>query len=383
MRYLTDCLKQDLQKKLVFLAGPRQVGKSTVAKGLIASPNCYLNWDIGTHRKIIRELEWPKDQGIVVLDELHNYPKWKGLLKGVIDEFNNKPPILVTGSARLETFRKGGDALTGRTYLYRLHPIDPLEACSHFSESSLLSASTRLLQTGGFPEAFLNTKEADRLREDRLQIVVREDLRDLSNISELRGMQLLVDLLRERVGGVVNYSNLAADIGVSSPTIKKWVELLERLYVIFLVYPFSRNLARTIRREPKVFFFDCAAGTNGEGARFENLIAGTLLKYLQFENDHSGRRFNLHYYRDKDGREVDFVVTNGLKPHLLVEAKKSDATLSSALSYLSNRLPDASPWQIVGATSRGRQVGAIRIVGIQDLHLIIAGLSISPISRQT
>ncbi len=129
MRYLAKLVQTDLQKKLVFLAGPRQVGKSTLAKQLGISKNCYLDWDIPADRKIVRDIGWPKDQGVVVLDELHKYPKWKGLLKGVIDEFQNDPPLLVTGSVRLETFRKGGDALTGRTYLYRLHPIDPLEAC--------------------------------------------------------------------------------------------------------------------------------------------------------------------------------------------------------------------------------------------------------------
>jgi len=371
MRYLAKLVQTDLQKKLVFLAGPRQVGKSTLAKQLGISKNCYLDWDIPADRKIVRDIGWPKDQGVVVLDELHKYPKWKGLLKGVIDEFQNDPPLLVTGSVRLETFRKGGDALTGRTYLYRLHPIDPLEACHYFGEKSVSSATSRLLQTGGFPEAFLNKKEAARLREDRLQVVVREDLRDLSNISELRGMQLLVDLLRERVGGGINYSNLAADIGVSPPTVKKWIELLERLYVIFLLYPFSRKLARTIRREPKVFFFDCAAATNGEGARFENLIAGTLLKYLHFENDRNGRRNQLHYYRDKAGREVDFVVADGLKPCLLVEAKKSEATLSPSLSYLAQRLPEASPWQLVGGSLKARQVSGVRIVGIENLKLIV------------
>ena len=182
MRYLTEPITKDLSKKLVFLAGPRQVGKSTLAKSLITSQSNYLNWDILTDRKIIRDRAWVKDAGLVTLDELHKFPKWKSFIKGVIDEYGNSPPLLVTGSARLETFKRGGDALTGRTYMYRIHPIDPIEAVDYFKIPDPYTAAQMLLQTGGFPEAFLNPDDAARLREDRLQIVLREDVRDLSMI---------------------------------------------------------------------------------------------------------------------------------------------------------------------------------------------------------
>jgi predicted AAA+ superfamily ATPase len=367
MRYLTQQVQYDVAKKLVFLAGPRQVGKSTLARSLIQSPSQYLNWDIASDRKIIRDVSWSKNDGLVVFDELHKFVKWKNFLKGIIDEYGNVPPILVTGSARLETFKRGGDALTGRTFMYHLHPIDPLEAVDFFGAVDPFEASQKLIKTGGFPEAFLNPNDAARLREDRLQMVLREDIRDLSMISELRGMQLLIDLLRDRVGGTINYSNLASDVGVSAPTIKKWVELLERLYVLFLLHPFSRNISRSIRKEPKVYFYDCAVGTNGEGYCFENLIGLTLLKWIQFANDTVGSRFGLSYFRDKDKHEVDFVVTDGLKPIILVEAKLSDCATHSGLIYLKKIVPSCKAFQIVGARIKREEKLDIRKISVADI----------------
>ena len=250
MRYLIPRLREDLQKKMVLLAGPRQSGKTTLAKSLLDRHGEYLNWDITKDRKVIRELAWPKDASLIVLDELHKAPKWKNLLKGVVDEFGNKPPLLVTGSARLDAFRRTGDALTGRHYFYRLHPIDPAESKLFLPELTLDARIRRLLSAGGFQEAFLNPKEAARLRNDRMELVTREDLRDLSRVSSWRGPADLVELLRERVGKPVNYDNLAQSLGISPPTAKSWVELLEKLYIIFLLPPYSNRLSRSIPEGP-------------------------------------------------------------------------------------------------------------------------------------
>src|SRR5882762_7334573 len=348
MRYLTARLTRDLRKKMVLLAGPRQCGKTTLAKSLLDERGQYLSWDITKDRRIIREAAWPKDASLIVLDELHKAPKWKNLLKAVADEFGNKPPVLVTGSARLDGLRRTGDALTGRQYFYRLHPIDVAESKLFLPELALEERLRRLLASGGFPEAFLNPDEAARLRNDRMEIVTREDLRDLSRVTSWRGPADLIELLRERVGKPVNYDNLAQSLSISPPTAKSWVELLEKLYVIFLLPPYSNRLSRSIRKDRRIYFFDCAAAYDETGgAQLENLVACSLLKYAQFRKDAVGESWGIFYLRDKESREVDFVVTFNRRVHWLIEVKASDDSLGINLTYYTEKLRPREALQLV------------------------------------
>lgn len=363
MRYLTSRLVHDLQKKMVLLAGPRQCGKTTLAKSLLDDRGQYLNWDIAKDRKVIREVAWPKDASLIVLDELHKAPKWKNLLKGVVDEFGNKPPVLVTGSARLDAFRRTGDALTGRTYFYRLHPIDVAESRQFLPDMSLEERIRRLLQAGGFPEAFLNPEEAARLRNDRMELVTREDLRDLSRVSSWRGPADLVELLRERVGKPTNYDNLAQNLGISPPTSKAWVELLEKLYLVFLLPPFSSSLSRSIRKDRRFYFFDCAAAYDATGgAQLENLVASSLLKFTQFRKDAFGENWDVFYLRDKEGREVDFVVTHNRRVNWLIEVKASDGDVSTALRYYTQKLKPMESLQLVLNLERPQEKSGIKLL---------------------
>jgi uncharacterized protein len=363
MRYIAPRLVHDLQKKMVLLAGPRQCGKTTLAKSLLDDRGQYLNWDITKDRKVIREVAWPKDASLIVLDELHKAPKWKNLLKGVVDEFGNQPPVLVTGSARLDAFRRAGDALTGRTYFYRLHPIDVAESRQFLPNMSLEGRIRRLLQAGGFPEAFLNPEEAARLRNDRMELVTREDLRDLSRVSSWRGPADLVELLRERVGKPTNYDNLAQNLGISPPTSKAWVELLEKLYLVFLLPPFSSSLSRSIRKDRRVYFFDCAAAYDATGgAQLENLVACSLLKFTQFRKDAFGENWGVFYLRDKEGREVDFVVTHNRRVNWLIEVKASDGDVSTSLRYYAQKLKPMESLQLVLNLERPQEKSGIKLL---------------------
>jgi len=362
MRYLSLFLERDLKKKLVFRSGPRQVGKSTLAKSLLGSNGAYLNWDIREDRRVIREASWEKRSSLVVLDELHKLPKWKNFLKGIIDAHGNKPPILVTGSARLEILRKGGDALTGRTYHYRLHPIDVAESAAFLPGTSREKLVDRLLETGGFPEAFLHPKEADRLRNDRLDVVLREDLRDLSKTTAIHALGILLDLLRERVSGQISFANLAEDLSVSSHTVKSWIEILEGLYLVFRLPPYAGSLARSLRKEPKVYFHDCAAAFEGHGPRLENLVACALLKHCHLKHDAKGERLRLHYFRDREKRDVDFVVTENARVKWCIEVKEEDDHLHRPLAYLRERLKPAECLQLVRKLTRPKEVAGVKIL---------------------
>lgn len=365
MRYLADAVQRDLRRKMVLLAGARQCGKTTLGKSLLDANGQYLNWDIVADRRVIRERSWPKDASLVVLDELHKAPKWKNLLKGVADEFGNTPPLLVTGSARLDAFRKTGDALTGRQFFYRMHPIDVAESLRFLPDLDVESRVKRLLETGGFPEAFLHPEDALRLRNDRMELVVREDLRDLSRVTAWHAVSDLVELLRERVGKPVNYDSLARDLSVSAPTVKGWVELLEKLYIVFLLRPYSSRLARTIRKERRVYFLDCGAAydTTG-GSQLENLAACSLLKFVHFRRDAFGENWDLYYLRDKEGREVDFVVTLNRRVQWLIEVKASEDDVSRHLLYYAPKLQPKASLQLVLSLKRPLEKGGVRVLSL-------------------
>ncbi len=366
MRYISEKLQKDLSKKMVILSGPRQSGKTTLARHIAAEVGgLYFNWDIRSDQKTVRDIAWIKSAPLVVFDELQKYPKWKNFLKGVYDEHGRKQSILVTGSARLDTFRKSGDALTGRFYHYRLHPVDLLEAFRYFNGDRKLDEPeclSRLLSAGGFPESFLNPDDAERLRNNRFDVVVQEDLRDLSRVNSLRGVSLLIELLRERVGSPLNYDNLAKEIAVSPPTVKAWVELLERLYVLFLVYPYTGGLSRSTRKESKVYFYDCASAYNGEGARLENCVAAALLKYLHYLEDTTGAKGRLCYFRDREKREVDFVVEVDRRVRWIIEVKTDDEALHKNLLYLKERISPGESLQLVKNAVGVREIKGVRIV---------------------
>lgn len=367
MRYLQTSLEKDLKKKMVLLAGPRQSGKTTLAKSLCSRKGYYLNWDIQKDRKIIRDVAWPKDKDLVVLDEFHKAPKWKNILKGLADEYHNKPALLITGSARLETFRNSGDALTGRHYLYRLHPMDLWESSIMDKKTSQKERIQKLLSAGGFPEAYFHPKDADRLRKDRMEIVVKEDLIELSRIHAWRGPSDLLEILRDHVGQSIGYDSFTKDLGASAPTIKNWIMLLEKLYLIFLVPPYFKNVSNSIRKEKKAYFYDSAAAYDSTmGAQIENLVASSLLKFCHFKQDTLGENWELFYLRDKQKHEVDFVLTKNKKVDTLIEVKKSEDRISTGFRYFHDRLKPRRSVQLVLELDREMEKDGIKILPLGD-----------------
>jgi len=368
MRSLRPYLEQDLTKKMVFLGGPRQCGKTTLALDLLrrAGRGRYFLWDLDEDRDALRKKHWSDDDRLLVFDELHKFPRWKNWIKGVFDTQRQRHRMLVTGSARLDVYRRGGDSLLGRYHYWRLHPFSLTELPKGIPRSDALQ---RLLRVGGFPEPFLdgNEQAARRWRRERLQRVVRDDLRDLETIRDLGSLQLLLDALRARVGSTIVTHHLAQDLQVADRTIKHWIELLERMYVLFVVRPYTQRLPRAVQKPPKIYFYDNADVIGDEGARFENLVATHLLKRLQFLEDRDGYRYELRYVRDKEGREVDFVVTCDGNVTELYEAKWSDPTPAKALLYYAEKLKPTVAVQLLGTPTRTFRQGAFTLASALEM----------------
>ncbi len=361
MRYITAAIQQDLQKKMVFIGGPRQVGKTTLAKKLLSTTNGrYFNWDYDQDRHNILEHKWSHNDDLLIFDELHKFPRWKSWIKGVYDVVGNEHSILVTGSARLDVYRRGGDSLLGRYHYWRLHPFTLDEAPVDLNQYEIFD---RLMTLGGFPEPFLsgNLRESRRWKRERFNRVLREDIRDLESIKNIQGISLLVDLLRTRVGGMIVVSNLAQDLQVAPQTVKSWLEILERMYLIFRVLPYTQSIPRAILKPAKVYFFDNADTIDEKGARFENLIATTLLKRLHYLEDYEGYRYELRYIRDKEGREIDFVILKEGIIEELIEVKYSDDKLSKSLNYYAKKLEAKKTTQIVANLKQAYDKNGISI----------------------
>jgi hypothetical protein len=375
VRYVAAALEEALaERKMGLVAGPRQVGKTTLARSLLSDPRTsYFTWDLDRDRRRILRADgafWAippsPARARIVLDEIHKYPRWTRFLKGLVDTNRDDVEIIVTGSGRLDVYQKGGDSLLGRYLLHRLHPftvgellagghqdvITPEQLDDCLGGADLVpgagEALAQIERFTGFPEP-LFAGRVDRLRRwrrARRDLVLREDLRDLTRIRELGLIDHLVALLPERVGSPLSVNAIREDLGVAYETAKAWLATLGRLYFLFELRPFAGQLARTLRREAKVYLFDFTE-IDAAGDRFENVVALHLLKLVDAWNDRGHGDFALWYVRDKERREVDFLLTERRRPYLLLEAKLGDEQPTPALRYFRDRLRPRHAVQLV------------------------------------
>ena len=338
-RYLEPVLASVLPRKMVFLGGPRQVGKTTLAlsllgKGADERHPAYFNWDNPLAAGRVRRLEFPPSEPLLILDEIHKYARWRNLVKGICDTEKSRRRILVTGSARLDYYRKGGDSLANRYRYFRLHPF----SLGELSASPTKSDVDTLLRFGGFPEPFLlqDERELRIWQRDRVSRVVRDDLRDLEHVREISLVEHLVELLPSRVGSPLSIKSLREDLEVDHKTVDRWLTVLENLYLCFRISPFGAPKIRAVKKERKLYLWDWSMTPEG-GPRFENLVASQLLKYCHFLEDTEGYAMELRFLRDTDQREVDFVVLKNRKPIFAVECKSGDRAVSPAIRYFAER----------------------------------------------
>ena len=373
-RYLQSIVEEFCFKgqKMAFISGPRQCGKTTMAKTMLAEREngAYFNWDEHEFRKM-----WTKNPSqiipestktpLVVLDEIHKAKLWKRTLKGVYDTLKNPVDIVVTGSARLNIYKKGSASLLGRYFHFRLHPFSLREMTGsgplspdHFIENIFTRSRKNskndqenfemLFQFGGFPEPLFsqNERKARLWRMSRVEKVIREDLRDLSHVPELSQIEMLASLLPEKVGSPFSIASIREDLEVSFQTVKRWVDYLKELYYLFEIKPFYTAIMRSLRKEGKIYLWDYGE-VKDEAARFENLIACHLLKTCHYWTDSGEGNFELFHLKDKEKHEIDFLITKDRKPWLPIEVKLTDTVPSSHWKKFLNQMPCRKGIQIV------------------------------------
>ncbi len=364
-RYLDDLVARDLSRKMVLVSGPRQVGKTTLCQHLLSryETSQYLNWDIPADRAILQRGSWNPDAEVLALDEIHKRRDWKIWLKGIVDARREGQALLVTGSARMETWRQSGESLAGRYFSYRLHPISVKEWRAE-QGGTPDEALTRLMARGGFPEPCLATTEEDagRWRRQYFTDLIREDVVEFSRLHEINAMRLFVETLRDRVGSPLSLASISRDLGVAANTLRRYLDILQALFIVFLVPPWHRNIARATRQTPKVYFFDTGLVRGNEGIRFENAVATMLLKHVHFLQDAEGRDAGLHYIRTKDGSEIDFCLSMDNELTDLLECKFSETIRSRALMNFSEKFPQAAKVQLVRHLRQEEFHGPVQIL---------------------
>jgi len=363
--YEQTCLDLIAEKSMIFLVGPRQVGKTTLSQMICQrfSNHHYFSWDILPHRSQLLEnplffetLERRNPSPpLIVFDEIHKYGVWKNYLKSVYDQFHNSFRFLVSGSGRLDIYQRGGDSLAGRYFLFHLWPLtvaelgrrnrpiedflgDPLH-CNLDGLQKTTEIWERLATLSGFPEPFLSDKLSTyrRWSEVYSRQLIREDIRDLTHVRNVGEMEALYLLLPSKVGSPLSVPSLARDLKVSYNTIKDWLDIFERFFLSFSLSPWTFKIARAIQKEKKVYIWDTPLIKNAS-ARFENMVALELWRALTTWNDRGWGRFSLHFIKNKEQQEIDFLIADDREPLLLVEAKKEDTHPSGVLKKVQKTL---------------------------------------------
>ncbi len=359
-RRIEQVISQDLMKKMVMLAGPRQSGKTTLALGLLKkNSGHYYNWDDDQHKELIRKGDLDQSSKLWIFDEIHKYARWRNWLKGKYDLYHDQHKILVTGSAKLDLYNRGGDSLQGRYYFHRLHPftlseLQNIKIANTIEEMMLMENSPRkdsslddLMHYGGFPEPLFSNSENDaaRWRIAYGYRLIREDIRSLENIILIDKIQNLYDQLPSTIGSPLSINSLREDLEVNFRTASNWIDIFDKNYVSFRVPPYGAPKIKAVKKEQKLYLWDWAR-VEKSSARFENLIAMHLLRLCHWFLDVNGKEYELRYFRDTEKREVDFIIMDKKKPLIAIEVKEAEQGLDSNLKYLLERVKIPYAFQI-------------------------------------
>ena len=366
-------------RKMAFISGARQVGKTTLAESIKTqfSQSAYFNWDIADdQKKLLSEPYFfekydrdPSKLFLLIFDEIHKYSRWKSYLKGAYDKYRKEFCFLITGSGRLDLFKKGGESLLGRYFSVPLFPLTIGELKQAYPtlhefkeklnspEPDEAESYEALFEFSGFPEPFLRNEKAfyNIWSAERKKLLVKEDIRDVMNIRNISLLEMLSHLIPPRVGAPLSINALREDLGVAFETIRDWVAILGQFFYLFQITPYTGSLTRTLKKETKAYLFDWAE-VNDESFRFENLVALHLYKAVEYWKATGEGKISLHFLRDKEKREVDFILVEGSRPICLVECKNQDVSPASNLTYFQNKLKVPVAVQLVNKKGVCRKI---------------------------
>lgn len=361
-RKITEQIEKDLNKKMVLLAGPRQCGKTTLSLKLIKKfKGTYYNWDEDLHKDLIRKSNLDQDANLWVFDEIHKFSRWRNWLKGKYDLYHKDHKILVTGSAKLDLYHRGGDSLQGRYYFHRLHPFTVAELLNSKPPNSLEEileleikatkstdeALENLLHFSGFPEPLFSNSEdeAARWRISYGYRLIEEDIQSLEKINEVDKTKDLYDQLPLTIGSPLSINSLREDLEVNFKTVSRWIDIFEKNYVSFRIPPYGAPKIRAVKKEQKLYLWDYARAKK-TSVKIENLVAQHLLRLCHWFVDVKGKEYELRYFKDTDGREVDFIILEKNKPLIAIEVKESEQSLDSNLKYFLQRVKVPYAFQV-------------------------------------
>jgi hypothetical protein len=383
-RYLTKYILDDLNEKMVFVGGPRQVGKTTLASELVSnnfSQFDYFNWDNRQDRMRMLKSEWSGNASLIIFDEIHKYNKWKTFIKGEYDKLKKKYKFILTGSARLDIYRKGGDSMQGRYFYYCLHPFTLAELINEskrpdlfkeivFPSKFMKNEWLMLDKFGGFPEPIIkqSSRMLRRWHQDKHDRVFRDDIRDVENIRDISSVQLLGNLLPERVASPLSINSIREDLEVSHKAVSRWLNILESFYYCFRIYPYTGKNYRSLKKNPKLYLWDWSE-IRDEPSRFENCVACHLLKYVHFLHDYEGYDAKLHYLRNAEKKEVDFLVVVDDKPWFAVEVKLNDTNISPNLHFYQKKINIPFLYQVLKTSGIDRYINGIRLISADRFFL--------------
>jgi len=369
-RFLQDILfNNKFKRQMRFISGPRQSGKTTIAKIQLERTNCnnfYYNWDLKEVRDRFRQnsnflkedlLKINKNDKLwVCFDEIHKMPDWKNILKGFFDNYEDKVNFIVTGSAKLDFFRRSGDSLAGRYFIFRLYPLILAEITGKKVEDivpELTAEKTiekfisgerdaqnileQILKFGSFPEPFINNSEyfLKKWHESYFERIIYEDIRSISGIQKIRKLEDLTYLLPSKIGSPLSINSLKKDLELNFNTVVNYLKYLFLTFVIFEIQPYKKNLKRLIKKEKKIYLYDFSLIPD-EAAKFENFVAHELKTRIELWNEITNDKFELFFIRTRDKKETDFLIIKNSKPFFLCEAKLQSTEIENH-HYLHSR----------------------------------------------